>query len=194
MKSSRIRSKGSNRLQSFWCWHFFTVSTPAGWQRRPLHFEDLVGWLRFRQFSKLIHTDLKMHLDLIFSFKQELPDLRICMHGIYTTSMCYKLFCQSRESCAFMLCDERGQFFFTRVCELYMFIEGMTFSVYFLDASNRWNIWWNIFVCLVTPLIGIEQCNSMTSSLPEFLWHFPSWAGSCTESLLIPGRSQYRVI
>lgn len=68
-------------------------------------------------------------------------------------------------------------------------------------TQNRWNIWWNIFTCPVTPLIGTRQCNSLrifsASSFPVFLWHFSCWAGSYsdfTESLLIPGRSQYGII
>lgn len=66
--------------------------------------------LDFRQFSKLIHTDLRIHLDLIFNFEQGLPDPRMpCI--AYTQHSHVKLFCEGRESCAFVAHNEKGQFF-----------------------------------------------------------------------------------
>lgn len=56
------------------------------------------------------------------------------MHCIYIASMYYKLFWESKESWHVMREDNS---FFTRACESYIFIEGVTFSVYFLDALEQ---------------------------------------------------------
>lgn len=85
--------------------------------------------------------------------------------------MHYKLFCESRQSCAFIAWHERGQFFFTRACEFYTFIEGVTFSVCFLDALEQAKYLVRYF-CMFDDSFNSSLIIS-ASSFQAFLWHFP---------------------
>ena len=64
-------------------------------------------------------------------------------------------------------------------------------------TENRWNTWWNIFVCPVPPLNGIKRCHFITDLLCIFFRGIPSALSLLSwlfiESLLVPGRRQYSV-
>lgn len=73
--------------------------------------------LHSRRFHRLIRTGFRMHPDLI------LPLCRgylIPRYQTHAASTYHELFCEGRKSHVFVAHDEKGQFFSTKACELYI--------------------------------------------------------------------------